>query len=102
MSYDIYPYTKIQSGFDYIKLPNIIAETELETYCNRLLTNYSSTTKVWSKQFNSIWLARHYLAIKMILASSVMLTSLGEYYGDIIQIREYYGDIEYSVNIPGT
>ena len=38
--------------------------------------NYGAVTRVWSKDLNSVWLARHYLAIKMILASSVMLTSL--------------------------
>jgi hypothetical protein len=74
--YNVYEHTKIQTGFEYYYIYDHIEEAELKRYCERLSTSCSVLTKTWSTELNSVWLARHYLAIKMLLSSSVMFTSL--------------------------
>ncbi|MBW4057058.1 MAG: hypothetical protein HIU83_17025 [Proteobacteria bacterium] len=76
MSYNVFESTGIETGFEYHHIFDMIEEAELKAYCGRLVASYAKLTKAWSTELNSIWLARHYLAIKMMLSSSVMLTSL--------------------------
>ena len=45
-------------------------------YCDGLKNQCESKTKKWSEELNTEWVIRNYLAIKMILSSSVMLRSL--------------------------
>lgn len=74
--YDVFEYTKIETGFEYCHIHDHIEEMDLKKYCDRLFTSYSALTKAWTTELNSVWLARHYLAVKMMLSSSIMFTSL--------------------------
>lgn len=61
--------------FDYNSLETKFSEEGIKKNRDRLMTKFSSLTKNWSKETHTIWIARDYLAIKMILSSSVMLTT---------------------------
>ena len=63
-------------GFEHTHIEKYFKKEEIEKNYNRLIRIYSSQTKNWSDQLNSEWTVRFYLAIKMILSSSVLLSSL--------------------------
>ena len=67
------------TGIDYgISYEHISLEWDEETcrqYCSRIKEQYAKQTKSWTDDLHSEWLTRNYLAVKMILAASVMLTS---------------------------
>lgn len=50
-------------------------EEDCRRYCSRTKEAYAKYTKAWSAHLNSEWLTRNYLAVKMILSATVMLTS---------------------------
>lgn len=76
MSYEVDKLTKLQSGFEYIEIPKIFSEGEIISICDSLRQRFAIHTKPWSKEANTEWVVRMYLAVKMILSSNVMLTSL--------------------------
>ncbi len=62
--------------FDYKYLPTHFSKDEIQkSYkslyqkCNHLIAN-------WDSELNSQWVARHYIAVKMILSSTVLLNSV--------------------------
>lgn len=74
--FDIYDKLTEISGFEYVHINNYFKKEEIEkTYC-KLTRAYSLQTNKWSDQLNSEWTIRYYLAVKMILSSSVLLSSL--------------------------
>lgn len=64
------------SGFEYIYIKESFKASEIEGSYQRLMQSYDLQTKAWSDQLNSEWTTRLYLAVKMILSSSVLLSSL--------------------------
>ena len=64
---DIYEYRIIHSYFD---------ENALYEGRKKLDNSFLNQTRNWDLQKNSEWVLRNYLAIKMIMTSTVMLTSL--------------------------
>lgn len=63
-------------NFDYTKIKEKFSEKEIQKCNQELMANFSLQTKSWSKEKNSYWVLRNYLGVKMILSSSVMLSSL--------------------------
>lgn len=64
---DYFEYTKIDSTFtDEEVNKNVVS---MENQCIKL-------TKAWDEILNSQWVAREYIAVKMILSSSVLLSSV--------------------------
>ena len=61
--------------FNYNELEFHFETAQIEKNANRLQEKFSKLTKNWDDLDNSRWVVRDYLAIKMILASSVLLTS---------------------------
>lgn len=61
--------------FDYIKLPIFFEEDEITKNVQKLFDSASKIVKDYDESKNTLWILRHYLAVKMILASTVLLTS---------------------------
>jgi hypothetical protein len=68
-------YTGIGHGIDYEHMSLEWDEETCRRYCFRMKEQYAKLSKAWSDDLNSEWLTRNYLAVKRILAATVMLTS---------------------------
>lgn len=66
----------IEDNFRYSKLNEYLEESDLDKGRRKLSNNFKKQTENWDIQKNSQWVLRNYLATKMILSSTVMLTSL--------------------------
>lgn len=62
--------------YQYRKLKHEFTSKEIEKYQQSILKRYKNLTEDWDTRKNTEWLLRNYLAVKMILSASVMLTSL--------------------------
>lgn len=62
--------------YSYRRLFNICSEKKLTTVANRIAAQYAQITKNWTREKNSEWSCRTYLATKMILNATVLLNSL--------------------------
>jgi hypothetical protein len=80
--------TLIDDEYQYKILNDILSEKELEIYRNSICQNFSKIS--WDDEKYSEWLIRNYLSIKMILSSSVMLTSCEASIDNNIRIVEPY------------
>lgn len=64
-------------GYDYIYLPEKFTETELKLYSNWV---YGNVHRIYGKEYDTLlnteWVARHYLASKMVYSASIMMSSL--------------------------
>ena len=76
MSIEIKDFTGIQSSFEYVEMQKRFTEDEIFRTSNSLRQRYALHTKSCTKESNTEWVIRTYLAVKMIFSSSVMLTSL--------------------------
>jgi hypothetical protein len=72
---DIFTGAEIPYG-GYRLLLSEFAEPKLSSYFAGVRQSFRSILVDWSNDKNSEWATRHYLAVKMVLASSVLLTSL--------------------------
>ncbi|MNM85343.1 hypothetical protein D3C81_974550 [compost metagenome] len=68
--------TKAMTNFEFNVIPNIISEQELIRYCDRMREQFAKLTKNWTNDLNHEWVLRSYLAIKLILSSTVMVNSM--------------------------
>ncbi|CEO25185.1 hypothetical protein [Paraclostridium sordellii] len=69
--------TLIEDNFDYYNLENLFDESEINKYSKWVYSRFNSVCKKnMDSQLNSEWIVRHYLATKMILSATVMLSSL--------------------------
>jgi len=62
--------------YKYRVLSEAIAEEDTEKLKQRLQARYRKITDIWDKELNSEWILRHYLAVKMIMSASLMLSSM--------------------------
>lgn len=62
--------------YKYRVLSEAIAEEDNEKLKQRLQDRYRKITDIWGKELNSEWILRHYLAVKMIMSASLMLSSM--------------------------
>ncbi|WP_159477740.1 hypothetical protein [Dyadobacter sp. 3J3] len=76
--------------YDYDHLPFAFSDAELERHYASLLQRYTPLTKNWNDQLNTEWIARTYLASKMILSATLMINSV--YYANQknVQVVEPY------------
>ncbi|TAN68470.1 hypothetical protein WS9_005850 [Paraclostridium sordellii 8483] len=69
--------TIIEDNFNYYKLEDLFDESEINKYSNWIYSRFNSICKKnMDSKLNSEWIVRHYLATKMILSATVMLSSL--------------------------
>jgi hypothetical protein len=64
---------------DYFEYSNIdlkFTEKEISKNVESLRKEFARLTKNWTEELNSQWVARDYIAVKMILSSSVLLSSV--------------------------
>lgn len=64
---------------DYFEYSNIdieFSDKEISKNVQSLRNEFSKLTKNWTDELNSQWVARDYIAVKMILSSSVLLSSI--------------------------
>lgn len=67
---------EIDDYFDYQSLTSEFNDSEIKKSYDSLKRKFSDLTKDWNKDKNSKWVARDYIAVKMILSSSVLLSSV--------------------------
>lgn len=61
--------------FDYEVIPKIFSEEEINKRISSLDKSFKKETNNWNSDKNSEWILREYLSIKMILSSSILLSS---------------------------
>lgn len=83
-------FTGIDWGISYEHISPEWDEKTCRQYCCRIKEQYAKHTKAWSDDLHSEWLTRNYLAVKMILAASVMLTSFEYCRGKNVRIVQPY------------
>lgn len=66
----------IEGNFRYSILNEYLTKSDLEKGKRKLTNNFKNQTENWNVKKNSEWVLRHYLATKMIMSSTIMLTSL--------------------------
>lgn len=76
--------------YEYRLFTDTFTDSEVSKYKQSIRTRYSKLTNNWNKAQNTEWVLRHYLATKMILASTVMFTSLDYAINKNLRIVEPY------------
>lgn len=76
--------------FPYKNINLYFTEDEIEKGKSKLNNNYSKVIKRWDSSLNSEWVVRNYLSVKMIMSSTVMLTSLSYGKSKNIRVTEPY------------
>jgi hypothetical protein len=61
--------------FEYDNMNYHFDESDINKNAQSLRQKFSTLTKNWDEELNSKWVARDYLAVKMILSASVLLSS---------------------------
>ena len=72
-------------NFQYKQINTHLSLKDIEKGKDKLNRNFTKIICGWSENVNSEWVVRNYLAVKMIMSSTVMLTSLS--YGNERNIR---------------
>ena len=76
--------------YDYRILPDYLALKENSKNINSLSKSFSDVVRNLDKESNSKWVLRNYLSARLILASSVLLTSADYAVGKNVRIVEPY------------
>lgn len=74
MAYAISKHSGVE-GYLYQELPSLIPEEDMIRYCRTTRAGFSALAKTWSASLNGEWWSRLYLSIKLIIGSTIMLTS---------------------------
>jgi hypothetical protein len=72
---DFSKFTGLEFGMEYLLTAAKWDEEDCKRYCSRTKEAFAAYTKAWTDHHNSEWITKNYLALKMILSASVMLTS---------------------------
>lgn len=67
---------KLDDYFNYDNLEFEFSEQEINKNLESIRSQFSKITKNWDEEKNSQWVVRTYLGVKMILSSSVLLSSV--------------------------
>ena len=69
---DIRDFTKSNYCYHYQELPTQVGMSEISAYCSKMKNKFAPIAKEFSDKENGLWLVRHYLAIKYIMAASIL------------------------------
>ena len=76
MDYKISPHTGAEREFPYKYIQQNVSEVEVAGYCSSIRKQFAiEQTSRWSSEKQTEWLTRHYLAIKMIMSATLLITS---------------------------
>jgi hypothetical protein len=75
MSFDTPKHTGLSYAEEIPIIENAVSEAEFAGYCQKMRQRYVELAKNWTPELNTDWFVRHYLAMKMFLAATVMMTS---------------------------
>lgn len=78
------------STYEYRELDSYFEEHDLAKYKSNFSKRAISLAKKWNQELNSEWIVRHYLAVKMILSSTLIYNSLEYSESRNVQISEPY------------
>lgn len=81
---------EMEITFPYKNINLYFAEEDIVKGKSKLSNNFSKIIKIWDSNLNSEWVVRNYLAVKMIMSSTVMLTSLSYAKSKNLRITEPY------------
>ena len=76
--------------FEYINIDLTFSDDEINKNIDSLRLEFSKLTKNWTSELNSQWVARNYIAVKMILSSTILLNSIQFSKEKNIRITEPY------------
>lgn len=77
MEYANHPETRRAVGltFQYQLLDDYFEDVEIAKFREKMLRHYAKLTKNWNDELNSEWIARMYLAAKMIYSATLLLNT---------------------------
>ena len=90
MSNELSIYTNLETGFEYIIIPEVFSKGEIKAYCINIKDKFNKITKEWTYELNHEWVIRNYISVKLILSSTLMLNSLDYSIDKNIRIVEPY------------
>lgn len=90
MSIDISKISGSPYSYDYEGLQIIASEAELVSYCQEQRSRFATIAKSFSDESNTQWVARHYLAVKLLLSASMLLGTSQRSREHNIRITEPY------------
>jgi hypothetical protein len=90
MDSDFSKYTGIGWGIPFHEISSEWDEPKCQDYCSTMRRKFAAYTKAWNNDLHSEWLTRNYLAVKMILSASVMLTSFEYCREKNVRIVQHY------------
>ncbi len=61
--------------FDFIEIPATFEEKNVANFVLKRQQGIKPITQTWTAELNTEWLARHYMALKMLFSASLMLNS---------------------------
>lgn len=64
------------SIYNYERIPDLFKQKRIDIYYQSLLIQFSQLTKGWNDDLHTQWIARHYLASKMLMSATLMLNSV--------------------------
>ena len=76
--------------YDYEALPQTFDGKKIDIYNQSLLEQFSLLTKNWNDELNTEWIARHYMASKIIMSATLMLNSVAHANQKNLRIVEPY------------
>lgn len=76
--------------FDFSELSAEFDEKKVSSYVNKLQEDIKGLTQSWNEAQNTEWLIRHYMALKMLLSASLMLSSAEYAYDKNIKVTDGY------------
>ena len=75
MSFDVSQHTGLGYGESIPTIESGVSDGGIAAYCDRTRQQFTAFAKQWNATLNTEWFVRHYLALKMVLAASVMMSS---------------------------
>lgn len=73
--YDVGKLSGSPYAYSFAELRNVATEQEVRSYCDETRRRFAPIAKGFSDKLNTQWFVRHYLAVKYLLAGSIMLGS---------------------------
>ena len=90
MSNELSEFTTLETGFEYLIIPDAFTKAEIKKYCENIRFKFNSVTKDWSSELNHEWVLRSYISVKLMLSSTLMINSLDYSISKNIRIVEPY------------
>lgn len=72
MPVDIRQFTGSDFQYDYSELPSRASEEQIQAYCQAVRQRFAPIARSFTDDDNSLWVLRHFLALKFAIASAIL------------------------------